>query len=500
MALILNDNFVIPTGREQVVIPITEEEFFENLEESLKKYIGGAYQIHQRNVLVMKYLHKQYLGEQDIIQDKKRYDSSEINNIAVENHIFRIINFKVGFTYGNPLEYTITNEEKINTNDLTYLNAYFQDVDKASLDIEKAQDLYEYGIAYQRLIPKRIDVKDINVEAPFELVNMPVYNTFVVYSNDIPRRKLFAVVVSEIADDILNNIPQTTLQIFLPKRKIVLKLKNNEIIKDIPQPYNFIPIQEYCLNKDRIGIVELVLKQQNTINKINSMQLDGMEEIINSFIVFYNQKFDDPDFLTKFKELKAQRILALNTHDPNKPAKVDMISQKLENDPINLFYERTVKAMNDNVFVPQASGNVTSGGDTGQARLLGNGWESAQNQAQVDQSFLTKYEKELLKNILWICKKTKNCPVETINASDVAIKFNVNMSNNLLVKAEAMKLLNSIDFPEKAILTVCGITKDVDGIGEAWKEKKKIKEEQEVERELAKNNNQSTNNEIGNNE
>ena len=230
------------------------------------------------------------------------------------------------------------------------------------------------------------------------------------------------------------------------------------------------------------------------------MQLDGMEEIINSFIVFYNQKFDDDNFITKFKELKKERLLALNTNDPSKPAKVEMISQKLENDPINFFYERTVKAMNDNVFVPQASGNVTSGGDTGQARLLGNGWESAQNQAQVDQSFLTKYEKELLKNILWICKNTENCPIETINASDVAIKFNVNMSNNLLVKAEAMQLLNSIDFPEKAILTVCGITKDVDGIGEAWKEKKKIKEEQEVERELAKNNNQSTNNETGNNE
>lgn len=51
---------------------------------------------------------------------------------------------------------------------MTYLNSYLNDVNKASLDIEKAQDLYEFGVAYQRLIPRRqkLSEYDIESEAP----------------------------------------------------------------------------------------------------------------------------------------------------------------------------------------------------------------------------------------------------------------------------------------------------------------------------------------------
>ena len=73
-----------------------------------------------------------------------------------------------------------------------------------------------------------------------------------------------------------------------------------------------------------------------------------------------------------------------------------------------------------------------------------------------------------------------------INVSDVAIKFNMNMSNNLLIKAESLKMLDEINFPEKTNLTICGITKDVDGVGKAWKEnKEKAKETLDVFAPLA---------------
>ena len=144
----------ILTGREKVVIPISRDDFYEDVIGNLKKYLGKALLIHNKNVDECRYLHNQYLGDQDILHEKTRYDSSQINNIDVENHHFKQVNFKMGFMYGNPLEYTIINEDKINSDDMTYLNAYLIDSNKSSLDIEKAQDLYEYGIAYQRLIPK----------------------------------------------------------------------------------------------------------------------------------------------------------------------------------------------------------------------------------------------------------------------------------------------------------------------------------------------------------
>ena len=244
--------------------------------------------------------------------------------------------------------------------------------------------------------------------------------------------------------------------------------------------------------------MEIVIFLQNFINKIDSSEMDGIEESINAFIVLFNQKTDE-DFIKKFKELKKEKVIVLNTGNPNTPADMKILSSKVEQESSQSFYQRIIKAMYDIVSVPQASGNVTSGGDTGQARILGNGWESAHNQAQVDQNYLTKYERELIRDIIWICKNTKDCPINKISASDIAIKFNINMSDNLYVKSESLKMLNDIGMPEKQALNIVGITKDVDGLGQAWKENKDKIKLQELELEEAKQTSKQTNTNQGNN-
>lgn len=482
-------------GRKKITIPVSLEDFEQDIPYYLEKHIDDAVNQHNKNVKEIEILHREFLGKQDILKSKRRYDLSEINNVVVENHLFKQVNFKVGFMYGNPIEYTITNEKLVNEDDMLYLNKYLTDVNKASLDIEKAQDLYEFGIAYQRVIPKRKQVDDILNEAPFELVNMPITKTFMVYSNDIPSEQLFACVISSKPNQ-RTNILENVYQIFLPNRKIEIQRK--QIIKDINQPYSYIPIKEFCLNKDRIGIIEIVIYLQNFINKIDSSEMDGLEESINAFIVLFNQKTDD-DFLTKFKELKKEKVVVLNTNNPNTPADMKILSSKVEQESSQLFYQRIIKAMYDIVSVPQASGNVTSGGDTGQARILGNGWESAHNQAQVDQIFLTKFERELIKDIIWICKNTEKCPINKVSSSDIAIRFNINMSDNLYIKAEALKMLNDINMPETQALNIVGITKDVDGLGQAWKENKEQIRKQELELEQTKQNAKQTNTNQGNN-
>lgn len=465
------------TGRRKITIPLTQDEFNQDIINSLKKYISGAVGIHNLNVAEIKYLHKQYLGEQDILTEKRRYDASQINNVLVENHLWKLINFKVGFMYGNPLEYANTNTKKIDVDDMSYLNLYFKDVSKDSLDIKKAQDLYEFGIAYQLVIPSRTGFDD--GKAPFELYSLDVKDAFLVYSADTISVPLFGVILSHRKVNPSDLQPSLIYEIYLPNRKIEIRSGDNAVIKNVPQPYNYIPIQEFCLNEDRVGIIEVVLLLQNTINKNNSLQLDDFEQTVNSLIALLNQKVDD-DFYEMIKELKQQRMIALTTNNPQAPADIKVINTPLDTNATSTFYERTIKAMYDISSVPQASGNVTSGGDTGQARLLGNGWEASQNQAQVDQTYLMRYERELLSKIIWICKNTAGCPVQNINACDITIKFNINMSNNLLVKAEAMKMLNEIGYPKKHILTFTGATSDVDGVGDAWERNVELEEQKEL--------------------
>lgn len=459
---------MINFGRKKVMIPISKDEFRENPIECLQKHLGTAIGIFNYNVQDIEELHNAYLGNQSILTNKQRYDGSSINNKVVENHIYKQVQFKVGFMYGNPIEYTIINQNKINSDDLTYLNTYFNDVNKASLDITKAQDLYEFGIAYQLLIPRRTVVESPESQAPFELYNLNVRNTFIIYSNDTIPEQLCGVIkgkkrIKETIEDVYSVYFENTRIDFSSGYKVVAEYKS--------QPYNYIPIQEYCLNNDRIGIIEPIYYLQEFINKLDSLELDEIEENVNSFIAFFNQRVDD-DFADKVRELKKQRILVLNSNNPSFPADIKMLSSKIDHTSINTLKEMILKAMYDIISVPQASGNVTSGGDTGQARILGNGWESAQNVAQLDKTYLTLYERKMLNNVLWICKQTDRCPIKDLFASDIAVKYNINMSNNLLVKSESLKMLNDINFPEKQALNIVGITNDIDGVGDAWVKRK----------------------------
>ena len=66
-----------------------------------------------------------------------------------------------------------------------------------------------------------------------------------------------------------------------------------------------------------------------------------------------------------------------------------------------------------------------------------------------------------------------------------------NTTNNIMeltAVIEALKMLNEALVPEKAILSICGITKDVDGLGDDWKKNKQ--NQAQIEQQ---NNNQGIN-------
>ena len=128
------------TGRQIVYIPILKEDFEKDVLGSLKTHLRSAISIHNRNIREIKELEEIYRGKQPIISEKKRYDGSEINNIVVENHAWKQVNFKTGFMYGKPLQYSLNNSKEMD--DVTILNAYMNDVNKSSLDIDKSHDLY----------------------------------------------------------------------------------------------------------------------------------------------------------------------------------------------------------------------------------------------------------------------------------------------------------------------------------------------------------------------
>lgn len=477
------------TGRRMVSIDISKEQFMQDPIRFTKEFLGQCIGIHNKNVRDFNYLEKEYLGEHDIFE-KERADASNINNITVENHLHKIVDFQTGFTVGRPIEYSYKGEKQ--ADDMTYFKRYLQDSKKGSLDIVLYRSKFLYGIGHRMIISRRKDFDD-EQEAPFELINVDNKNCFVAHSSNTEKEELFGCVITKIYD-IETKTSENLYTIYLTNG-YYFSLKGNDynLYEDLTsQSITFNPLIECPLNEHRTGLPELVLLLQHAVNGVDSMELDDIEQFISCFIVFENQEIDD-EFLANLAELKKQRALAIKTTNPNAPAKVSFLSASLDHTNINSYYERLITAMYDITSTPKASGSVTSGGDTTGARLLGNGWESAQNQAEVTTGFMVSNEYEQLKRMFEICKYTSN-KLDEIYPSEIEIKYNINMSNNLLVKTQSLQNLDSIKMPEEIALNMVGLSNDNHGVAIQWKAKK-----QEIEEKANNEEQQAVDNKVNEN-
>ena len=455
------------TGRKRITIPVSKQDFDKNPLKYIKHYLTSVISQNQINKEEANQLKEIYKGIQDI-WSKVRLNSDNTNNNQVEvNHIFRQVEFKKGFMVGNPINYSLAVSDK-STDDLTYLQKYLRDSNKASLDIDKYEDLYVCGISEQFIVPKTYDY-DEEGEAPFELYNVEVGTGFKVYTNDITKQPLFDVVISEVIDEQFKKTNQYEVYFISQGNAYYVAFNGNKKIKgdSVKQPYKYLPLVESELNKNRMGIVELVISIQDGLNAIHSNQIDDIIDFVNAYLVFENQTMGS-DWENRVKLFRKTRAISIKSNNPQLPAKVSLLKQTLQHTEINAFYELLKKEMYDIVAVPQSSGNVTSGGDTGEARILGNGWESAQNQAKVDITYALQFEYDLLKKIISTCKEKGVKTINDIYASDIDIKYSINMSNNILTKTQALQNLYTMHMPYEEALAVVGITSDNHGLAEKW--------------------------------
>ena len=466
------------TGRKRITIPVSKKEFDNDPIRYIKHFMAGVVSMNSVNKKEADELKDIYKGIQSI-WNKVRLNTDEKNNNQIEvNHIFRQVEFKKGFMVGNPITYSLGVSDK-NTDDVTYLQKYLKDSAKASKDIDKYEDLYVCGISEQFIVPKTYDF-DEEGEAPFELYNVEIGSAFKVFTNDATKTPLFDVIISEAINENFSKVKVYEIYFINPNDNytynVTFKQPANVVSSTptmvegqtpIKQPYKFLPLVESELNKNRMGIVELVISIQDGLNAIHSNQVDDIIDFVNAYLVFENQQMGK-DWETKVATFRKNRAISIKSSNPQLPAKVYLLKQTLQHTEINAFYELLKKEMYDIVACPQSSGNVTSGGDTGEARILGNGWESAQNQAKVDITYALQFEYELLKKIISTCKEKGVTTIGDIYASDIDIKYSINMSNNILTKTQALQNLYGMHVPYEESLGIVGITSDNHGLAEKW--------------------------------
>lgn len=423
-------------GRKVIYADYTEDEMNENI---IKKILNDVFSVHLQNANEIDYLEKYYKGYQPIIGKTKEIRPT-INNQVVENNAYFITEFKKSYVFGEPIQYVQRGD--IANKEVGILNSYMLAEDKYPKDTELAESLYVAGIGHRLVLP------DINEDSPFSIDNLDSKETFCVYSSYLPHKKLFACTYTKgVKDSTIRGSVYTKNAYYTLNKGIVETAFNVQFVK-----YHIlgqIPIFEYYLNKSRLGIIEVVMDILNQLNKVTSDEIDGLEQFIQSILVFVNQDIDKEDY-ESLLDLGAVKIA---TSDPSRPADLKLLSNNLDHSNTKILHDRLFNTALNIVGIPKNS-DKASGGDTGQARLLGEGWTMADERAKQDEMEFKRCAKPELNLILKICKLAPNSEIKALTLKDIDQKFTRNKSDNFLVKSQGlMNQIQSGIAPDVAMTT-----------------------------------------------
>lgn len=424
--------------------------------------------LHDKNHEDCIYLKNYLYGKQDIYVDKVKHTRPEIDNKTVENWAYAIVDFKKTYLLGKPIQYVQLNDA--GESEISALNKFVRYENKKAKDLLLYEDVLACGHGFRYTNKDNSDFKD---EAPFELINCPVEDTEVIYSSGLGHEQLFSYIktnmkyvdsyIDKEGNEVTEDKDYEEYTVYLRNLQIVINNKSGvmQVVGNpIPLLWNEHIITEYYTNEKRISLIELGKDLFNDINYLESLDKDDMEQFVNAIMVFTNAEVSSED-LSSIKELGA---VCINSTDQKK-ASIDLLQGRLNANDTQTYYNRLLTALHQILGVPIASdsGSVVSG-DTGKAKLTGQGFTSAGIRAEGDETMFGMCDFNSLKVILAICRDTDGSGITTIKASDIDTKFQRDMSDNLLVKTQGLMNLYACDIPRKYANSIVNLFSDANAV------------------------------------
>ena len=476
-------------GISKIRIPYTAEEITPEL---VSKVLGKVLSIHSANAeKIDKYLKIVDGTEQDIDNKTRKVESrAEHNNKIKDNHAYAIVNFKEGFLLGEKREFT--QKSDTNSDDLTYFDRYLTDVSFYGEDVKVKHNIYSTGLGIDFVQPRTDIFKSINGDitkqryktkdegydiendSPFVYQSLDCRNNGIVYTSKIGVKGLGDLFDYSLVEEYdKNGIARVVVIVYTrewtAKFETDGKLIANSLLPT-PPSYKELPMTPHSINEAQEGIVEVVIDLLNMVNVLASNSADNIVDKVNSVLVFKGCDFgslEDDEVANKIRQMIKGGAAILPSSDLHE-SNVDVLNIDLNLSEVNQTAEQYLTDIYKLVGVPLATANVTSGGDTGQARLLGAGWTNAYTIIQRDILFMEQGDK-----------------INDINVNQIDIKYSVNLSDNLLEKTQAMQNLYAINVPKTHILKVLNLWGDTKTVAEDWE---KADEEAKAQAEEETNN------------
>lgn len=489
-------------GRSTILANYTEEQFLAGSESEIEariiEILKDSVDTHEKNKRESRYLQDYLYGDQDI-KNKVKLTRVEINNTGVENWAWAFQDWKKAFLLGKPIQYSPLDDNA--NEEITTLNNYVIYEDKDQKDQDIYEDLFTVGRGFRYISYSEVNEDD---EAPFDILNLSVLNTEVIYSSSIKHEQLLAYVQTDMKYNVQQLDPETNQVVIKPKpyNEYTVYTKNMQYILNdktgdlviterkpiVPQGHRVV---EYYFNRRRMSFLEICKDIFDDLNYVENLDKDDIEGFVNSIMVFTNAEVDK-EGMEKIKEFGA---VSIKSTDQRK-ASVELLQSRLKSLDTQIFYLRKLSALHSILSIPEATqSGEFSNAETGKAVLTGQGFTSASIRIENEEKAFKKCDRNALKVILKICREVNGSEIKNLKVSNIDIKFSRDLSDNLLTKTQALMNLQSVNMPPQIANSVVGLFSDpvaVTKLQEAY-----IAQKQLLVNEINKQNNvQEQNNKI----
>ncbi len=367
--------------------------------ENVVPVLGRAKAIHSQNRREIQYLYNYYCGVQDVL-GKIKLARPEINNKVTVNIANQIVAFKTAYFMSSPLQYVSAGGDKSVSKMVYLLNSYMLAEDKDSKDKEICDWMHICGLGVRMVLP---DATGEAEGAPFCIYTLDPRQAFVIYSNGIGRQPLAGVILQKDAKG------RNLACVYTKNRYFEIQGKNiinrDEWDGQLGQAHYLgaVPLVEYPNNEARLGAFEIVLPVLNTINDLESHRVDGVQDFVNAFDVFYNCEIDSETY----KNLNSGgKALQIKTAAQGFEPKVERIASELSQGGVQTAIDDLTDQYIRICGLPNRNGG-SSTSDTGQGVIFRDGWAEADSRANDTEKMFNRAERQFLRLVLHICQGVK---------------------------------------------------------------------------------------------
>lgn len=395
--------------------------------DNLISVLTKAISVHECNRSDIQYLYDYYKGKTPILGKTKEIREN-INHKVWVNRAKEIVDFKLGYCFGEPIQYIRRGEEANLTKDIAKLNDYMYLADKATADKELAEWLLICGVGYRMAMPTDT----------FSIYTLDPRNTFVIRYSGLGHPVVAAVTYVEKED--LGRI----YSVYTDTQYFETDLLNAEA-KPLHLGGN--PIIEYKADNTMLGSFEVVLPLLDAINEIESNRLDDIVQFVNSFLAVVGAELDEETV----KNINEWKMMALP-----EGADAKYLAASLKQSDIQTLVDDLYQTILTICGLPNRNGG-SSTSDTGRATELRDGWATTESVAKSIETMFKRSEKQFLKVALKILHANADLDLKV---EHIEAKFARRHTDNILTKVQAMvQLLDAGISPEIAISTA-GIWND----------------------------------------